>query len=88
MNKGMEWAELIHEGFTFSSGLPATSYFLTTGAHGVHIIGGLVILMYLMIRSIQGYYTKGDSKSIEHFGLYWHFVDIVWVFLFPLFYLI
>jgi len=44
--------------------------------------------VYLLANTVRGRYTKGDYHAIEHFGLYWHFVDIVWVFLFPLFYLI
>jgi len=44
--------------------------------------------LYLLANTLKGRYLKGDHQAIEHFGLYWHFVDIVWVFLFPLFYLI
>ncbi|MBI2184909.1 MAG: cbb3-type cytochrome c oxidase subunit I [Thaumarchaeota archaeon] len=88
LNKASEWKELIEHGFTFNSGLPASSYFITTGAHGVHVAAGLATIVYLIIRAAEGRYTKGDSGTIEHFGLYWHFVDIVWVFLFPLFYLL
>ena len=88
INKASEWSELFEHGFDFASGLPASSYFITTGAHSVHIMVGLVIIVYLLIRGYGGMYTKGDSDSVEQFGLYWHFVDIVWVFLFPIFYLI
>jgi cytochrome c oxidase subunit I+III len=88
INKGLEWEELFRHGFTFGSSLPATSYYITTGAHGAHVLGGLVLMIYLISRAIKGRYLKGDHHTVEHFGLYWHFVDIVWVFLFPLFYLI
>ena len=44
--------------------------------------------VYLLANAVKGMYLKGDHATLEHFGLYWHFVDIVWVFLFPLFYLI
>jgi len=44
--------------------------------------------VYLLAKAIKGKYLHGDHTTLEHFGLYWHFVDIVWVFLFPLFYLI
>ena len=44
--------------------------------------------VYLLANAIKGKYVNGDQTTLEHFGLYWHFVDIVWVFLFPLFYLI
>lgn len=86
-NKGLEWAELFQHGFTFGSGLPSTAYFITTGAHGFHVAAGIIILFYLIARAARGWYVKGDHHAVEHFGLYWHLVDIIWVFLFPLFYL-
>lgn len=86
-NKGLEWVELFEHGFTFGSGLPATAFFITTGAHGAHMVGGLVVLSYLVFRAFTEKITKENHGSLEYFGLYWHFVDIVWVFLFPLFYL-
>ncbi|MDW8041437.1 MAG: cbb3-type cytochrome c oxidase subunit I [Nitrososphaerota archaeon] len=87
-NKYNEWSELIHHGVTFGSSLPASTFFLTTGVHGAHVTAGLLALAYLVSRSIKGAYGKDNWESIEYFGYYWHFVDIVWVFLFPLFYLI
>lgn len=87
-NKGLEWFELFERGFAFATSLPASSYYITTGAHGAHVLAGLAILVYLIVRAFRGSYVKGDHHTVEHFGLYWHFVDIVWVFLFPLFYLI
>jgi cytochrome c oxidase subunit III len=63
-------------------------YFAMTGMHAVHMIIGIVILTALMIRAWGGAYTDGHMTTIENFGLYWHFVDIVWIFLFPLLYLI
>src|SRR5437870_3242674 len=87
--KATEWIELgTHGVFLVASGLPATSYFITTGTHGVHVVAGMCMTVYLLANTLKGRYTKGDHDAIEHFGLYWHFVDIVWVFLFPLFYLI
>jgi len=87
--KPTEWIELgTHVVFSVASGLPATSYFITTGTHGVHVVAGMCMTVYLLANTVRGRYIKGDYHAIEHFGLYWHFVDIVWVFLFPLFYLI
>jgi cytochrome c oxidase subunit I+III len=88
LNKGLEWEELFAHGFTFNSGLPAASFFITTGAHGVHVVGGLAVLAYLLIGAAKGRFLRENADTVEHFGLYWHLVDIVWVFLFPLFYLI
>jgi cytochrome c oxidase subunit I+III len=87
-NKYNEWRELFEHGVTFSSSLPASTFFLTTGVHGAHVTAGLLALVYLIYRAAKGHYGKENWEAIEYFGYYWHFVDIVWVFLFPLFYLI
>ena len=63
-------------------------YFAMTGMHAVHMIIGLGVLVWLIHRARHGDFTNGYVAPIENFGLYWHFVDIVWLFLFPLLYLI
>jgi cytochrome c oxidase subunit 3 len=63
-------------------------YFLMTGLHAVHMILGVVILMVLMVAASRGAFSADYFTPVEMTGLYWHFVDIVWVFLFPLLYLI
>ncbi|HEX3438616.1 MAG TPA: cytochrome c oxidase subunit 3 family protein [Pseudacidobacterium sp.] len=63
-------------------------YFAMTGMHALHMIVGVSILLVLVVRAWAGAYTQGHMTTIENFGLYWHFVDIVWIFLFPLLYLI
>lgn len=63
-------------------------YFTMTGVHAAHMIIGIGVLGVLTYRAWQGRYTKEYSTPIEISGLYWHFVDIVWIFLFPLLYLI
>ena len=63
-------------------------YFAMTGMHAVHMIIGLVLLLWLIARANRGEFSAGYVAPIENFGLYWHFVDIVWLFLFPLLYLI
>jgi len=65
-----------------------TLYFAMTGMHAVHMIIGIVLLFWLTARAHWGEFTQGYVAPIENFGLYWHFVDIVWLFLFPLLYLI
>lgn len=85
---GFEWPDLIRKGFTINSGLPASTYFVLTGLHAMHVAVGLVAVGYLMIRAFNGGFTSTKHVAIENVGLYWHFVDIVWMFLFPLFYLI
>ncbi|WEL29728.1 MULTISPECIES: cbb3-type cytochrome c oxidase subunit I [Haloferax] len=87
VNKGLEWQHLFHEGLWLSTNVRASTFFLTTGLHAAHVIAGLVIALYLTARAWRGAYLE-DSRSVEYFGLYWHFVDIVWLFLFPLFYIL
>jgi cytochrome c oxidase subunit 3 len=63
-------------------------YFGMTGLHATHMLVGFVILIYLIVQAKKGAYTPKWFTPVEMFGLYWHFVDIVWIFLFPLLYLI
>ena len=63
-------------------------YFAMTGMHALHMIIGIVMLVWLIARAQRGDFSAGYVAPIENFGLYWHFVDIVWLFLFPLLYLI
>jgi Heme/copper-type cytochrome/quinol oxidase, subunit 3 len=63
-------------------------YFAMTGLHALHMLIGLGILVWLTLRAHRGDFTAGYVAPIENFALYWHFVDIVWLFLFPLLYLI
>jgi cytochrome c oxidase subunit I+III len=87
-NKWIEWSVLFFEdGVTVASGISASTYFLTTGLHAIHVIVGLMFLGYMLFRGGVGAYL-GNNEPIEYFGLYWHFVDVVWLFLFPLFYII
>ncbi|MEZ4869157.1 MAG: cytochrome c oxidase subunit 3 family protein [Caldilineaceae bacterium] len=62
-------------------------YFFMTGLHALHMIIGLSVLLIMMVCAWRGWY-EADTMPVERFGLYWHFVDIVWVFLFPLLYLV
>jgi cytochrome c oxidase subunit I+III len=86
-NKAIEWSHLFHEGIGLASNVRASTFFLTTGLHAAHVITGLVIVAYMIPRAWRGAYLDDDAP-IEGFGLYWHFVDIVWLFLFPLFYIL
>lgn len=61
------------------------SYFATTGVHAAHVLGGIIALGMLLIHALRG---KVLAPHTEYIGLYWHFVDLVWIFLFPLLYLI
>ncbi len=63
-------------------------YFAMTGMHALHMIIGIGILGFMIFRARAGDYTSGHVTFVENFGLYWHFVDIVWIYLFALLYLI
>ena len=63
-------------------------YFLMTGLHGIHVVIGMVIMLWLMYRLQRGDFTARHYTAVECSGLYWHIVDVIWIFLFPLWYLI
>ena len=65
-----------------------TFYFAMTGLHAVHMVIGIGIMLVLLLRAWQGRYSAEYNSPVEIAGLYWHFVDIVWIYLFPLLYLI
>ena len=85
---GFEWPQYYRNGFTITSGLPGSTYFVLTGLHALHVAAGLVAVGYLSFRAFRGSFNSANNTVVENSGLYWHFVDIVWMFLFPLFYLI
>ena len=63
-------------------------YFMMTGLHGIHVIGGIVVISVMMLNTYKGKYSSEYYTPIEVTGLFWHLVDLVWIFLFPLLYLI
>lgn len=63
-------------------------YYVLTGLHAFHMLVGLGIFVFLLVRAARRQYTIEDHQQIEICGLYWHFVDLVWIFLFPLLYLV
>ncbi|HXV27892.1 MAG TPA: heme-copper oxidase subunit III [bacterium] len=84
-----EYNELIHvRKFTPSGSLFGTVFFTLTGFHGCHVFIGVLCMLFVFIRSLQGRYTATDNRGIEIAGLYWHFVDLVWIILFTILYLI
>ena len=84
-----EWSHLHHEGLWFNKGgVYGSSFFLMTGFHGAHVTIGIVMLLTLFTMSMTGRLPTERSKAVEMVGLYWHFVDIVWIVIFTLVYLI
>jgi heme/copper-type cytochrome/quinol oxidase subunit 3 len=83
-----EFTEFYHKGLTLESNLFGTTFFVLTGFHGAHVSVGVLILLSLVDASWRGTLTENDSLAVELGGLYWHFVDIVWIVIFTLVYLI
>jgi len=86
--QAFEFTEFYHEGLTLDRNLFGTTFFVLTGFHGAHVTVGVLILMSLFAMTLQGKITQAESLHIELAGLYWHFVDIVWIVIFTLVYLI
>lgn len=63
-------------------------YFMMTGLHGIHILVGMILLTWLAIRANRGEFSKEYYTPVDLIGLYWHLVDLIWIYLFPLYYLI
>ncbi len=85
-----EWTSIIHEGARlhynpWGVAQFGSYFFLITGFHGSHVLSGVIILVVTAVRNKMG---KSSDEGVELAGLYWHFVDLVWVFVFTLFYLI
>jgi heme/copper-type cytochrome/quinol oxidase subunit 3 len=91
-----EYVELVqHEGFSITETPiegtdPALgmTFFTMTGFHGMHVLGGVLTLVIVLFKATRGYYTRHAHEGVELFGLYWHFVDVVWIILFTIVYLI
>jgi len=82
-----EYMTLYHEGLTINANVFGSTFFALTGFHGVHVIIGIFWLLRIFIRGFNGKYGPDDNWGIEMAGLYWHFVDVVWIFLFTIIYL-
>ena len=83
-----EYRQLIHHGFVPSEGLYGSTFYLMTGFHGFHVTVGVLCLIFVTWKAFLGKYTVADHRGVEVIGLYWHFVDLVWIILFTIVYLI
>jgi heme/copper-type cytochrome/quinol oxidase subunit 3 len=81
--KGFEWTHEIHAGYTLSSSTYWSFYYTAAGLHGLHVIAGAIIMLFIAADAAK----NKELHRVENVGLYWHFVDIVWIFLFPLLYI-
>ncbi len=81
--KGWEWNNEISHGYTITANTFWSFYYVACGLHGLHVIGGMVIMGIISFQARAG----KELHRVELIGIYWHFVDVVWIFLFPLMYL-
>jgi cytochrome c oxidase subunit 3 len=63
-------------------------YFMMTGLHGIHVLAGMAAIAWLLVRAVKGHFSSQYYSPVEITGLYWHLVDLIWIYLFPLMYLI
>ena len=77
-----------HRALPAQLSLFASCFFTMTGFHGAHVAGGVVMLTCIFVQSLRGVYTRDHHSPVELVGLYWHFVDLVWIILFTVVYLI
>jgi heme/copper-type cytochrome/quinol oxidase subunit 3 len=83
-----EYTHLIEKGFVPSEGIYGSTFYTMTGFHGFHVTVGVICMTFVTIRAFLGKYTQTDHRGVEVIGLYWHFVDLVWIILFTIVYLI
>ena len=83
-----EYRELVHEGTTIASSPYGSVFYLTTGFHGLHVIGGLFAFVIVLMRSTIGRFSPEKATSAIVTSYYWHFVDVVWIGLFAAIYII
>lgn len=98
INKYLEWSEHIHHGFyPGSTELLAKGhgqvlffglYYVMTGIHGLHVLIGMGLIASMLVLTLRKKISSNDYVKLENTGLFWHLVDIIWIYLFPLFYLI
>lgn len=83
-----EFTHFYHEGLTLQTNLFGSSFFVLTGFHGAHVTIGVLWLLMLLVQQLRGQLPPRKALQLEIAGLYWHFVDIVWIAIFTLIYLI
>ena len=94
--QGIEYMALSHEGFVPSvaayaaegGNLYGATFYTMTGFHGAHVSIGVLCLIFVLFRAMKGAYTAESYGGVEIIGLYWHFVDLVWIILFTIVYLL
>jgi len=85
---GLQMREYHSLGFVPSDGAFSTTFFALTGLHGLHVFVGATLLSIGLLRACRGHYSPEEHLGLEVTGLYWHFVDVVWIFLYTVVYLL
>jgi len=88
LGQANEYRNLVEEGTTIQSSAYGTVFYLATGFHGLHVIGGLVAFVFLLIRTRLSKFTPAQATAAIVVSYYWHFVDVVWIGLFSVIYFI
>jgi cytochrome c oxidase subunit III len=88
LGQANEYRNLVHEGTTISATGYGSVFYITTGFHGLHVIGGLFAFIFVLARSTMGRFTPAQATAAIVVSYYWHFVDVVWIGLFATIYLI
>ena len=83
-----EFSSFVHEGLTLKTNIFGATFFVLTGCHGAHVTVGVIWLLTLFVRAMRGKLGPEHAITVEITGLYWHFVDVVWIVIFTLVYLI
>ena len=86
--QAFEFTDFVHKGLTLHQNLFGTTFFVLTGFHGAHVSVGVLMLFSLAALSFRGRLPQSSSINVELIGLYWHFVDVVWIVIFTLLYLV
>ena len=85
---GIEWPSAIAEGITPSTDAAGAIFFMMTGMHALHVVTGLIFLGIVLRNGMRGVYSTEKHWAVEAAAVYWHFVDVVWIFFYPALYLI
>ncbi len=83
-----EWTHLLEHGQSISKNNFGATFFILTGFHGMHVFGGVVYLSIILLLGLRGRFSAHNNSEVEIAGLYWHFVDLVWILVFTFVYLL
>ena len=86
--KGFEYNEKFAMGLGFGYNQFFMFYWLLTGFHFIHVLVGVILLSYMLVKTKSGFYSGSNFEDVETVGVFWHMCDLIWIFLFPIIYLL